>query len=214
MRTEQERSRVRVERIMEAAADVFAEAGFAQTSMDAIAEASGTSKGGLYFHFPTKRVLFLALLERVAQLLQRRIAEAMAVEMSPSAKLDAAIRVMLRTFAHHRALARLFLIDAWGAGQEVHQRLLDIQNRFVALIGDQLRWAIADGVIAPVDVELVSAAWFGALLQIVARWLVTGYPADIETAAPVLRSLLLRSVALPLGEFEEETSGDGSCCGE
>ncbi|MCL4543893.1 MAG: TetR/AcrR family transcriptional regulator, partial [Chloroflexi bacterium] len=184
-------------RILDSAAQVFAHAGYRDTSMDAIAEASATSKGGVYFHFPTKHAIFLTLLERMAELLRSRIVAAMQEQDTPSARLDAAVGTMLRTFADHRALARLFLIDAWGAGRDVHQRLLEIEDQFVDLIAGQLQEAICAGAIEPIDVELVSVAWFGALYQIVLRWLVTGQPVRLEDASPALRSLLLRSVSLP-----------------
>ena len=196
MPVEQARSQTRQRRILEAAERVFSSNGYRQTSVDDIAAACATSKGGVYFHFPNKDAIFLALLNRMAALLRERAERAMAEANGPEAKLDAALRTMLHTFATHRALARLFLVDALGASRESHAAMLAIQAEFVALIERQLREAVAEGSLPAVDTEITSVAWFGALFQVVTRWLLTGRPADLNEAYPSLRALLLRSVAL------------------
>lgn len=197
MPAEQARSQSRYQRILDAAAQVFSRQGYRGASMDDIAAASETSKGGVYFHFPTKDAIYLALLDRMAALLRERAERAMAEADGPAAKLDAALVTMLHTFGAHRALARLFLIDALGASREFSERTLAVQEQFVALIKQQLDAAVAAGALPPVDTEITSVAWFGALFQVVTRWLLTGKPADLHDAYPALRALLSRSVALP-----------------
>jgi hypothetical protein len=57
---------------------------------------------------------------------------------------------------------------------------------------------MAAGAIAPLDTETASWAWFGAINELVVRWLVTGRPEQLETLIPQLRQLLLRSVGAPV----------------
>lgn len=204
MPVEQQRSQTRHQRILEAATQVFSRQGYRDTSVDDIASASDTSKGGVYFHFPNKETIFLALLDRMAALLRDRAEQAMAEANGPVAKLDAALVTMLRTFAAHRTLARLFLIDALGASREFNARILAIQTEFAAIIEGQLKEAIAEGAMPAVDTTTTSIAWFGALFQVVTHWLLTGQPADLLDAYPPLRALLLRSVALPEPERTED----------
>ena len=66
MPVQQTRARNRQRKIPNAAATVFATRGFRESGMDEIARASGTSKGGLYFHFPGKDAVLLALLDQTA----------------------------------------------------------------------------------------------------------------------------------------------------
>jgi AcrR family transcriptional regulator len=49
--------------LMDAAARVFAERGFHGTSIDAVAEEAGFTKGAVYSHFGSKEELYLALLD-------------------------------------------------------------------------------------------------------------------------------------------------------
>jgi AcrR family transcriptional regulator len=49
-------------RILEVAAEAFAERGYAGTSLSDVLKASGVTKGGFYFHFPSKEALAVATL--------------------------------------------------------------------------------------------------------------------------------------------------------
>jgi len=60
----QARSRERFERILDAAAELFAEIGYDAVTADNIAARADTSVGGLYRFFPDKLAIFHALAER------------------------------------------------------------------------------------------------------------------------------------------------------
>jgi len=198
MTGEQQRSVARHQRILDAALDVFTGRGYRDTTVDHIAGASRTSKGGIYFHFPNKNAIFDALLRRTAGLLMSRVETAIAQAPDPIAKVDAALLTVLRLFAEHRALARLFLIEAPGAGPEFYAALTRIRGDFARLIARYLDDAVAAGAIPPLDTELAGAVWFGALDQVVTRWVLTGHPQHLEDTYPALRTLLLRSIGAPL----------------
>lgn len=78
----QARSKERAERILDAAAHVFAEAGFDAATTEAIAERAETSIGSVYQFFPNKDALFDAIasryFERSRALFERLMAEAAA----------------------------------------------------------------------------------------------------------------------------------------
>ena len=54
------------DRILDEASRLVVERGFAATSVDAVLEAAGTTKGAFFHHFPTKASLGRALVERYA----------------------------------------------------------------------------------------------------------------------------------------------------
>jgi AcrR family transcriptional regulator len=53
------------DKIVSAALDLFVSRGYEGTTVDAIAEAAGVTKGAIYFHFATKDDVLLALLDLV-----------------------------------------------------------------------------------------------------------------------------------------------------
>lgn len=204
MSFEQDRANRRHQKILDAALRVFAARGYRDTVVDDIAAESGTSKGGVYFHFPGKQAIFLALLDQTAARLRRKIEEAIASQDDPVARADAALLAVMRTFGSHRALARLFMIEALGAGREFHRRMSEIHDEFAAIITHHLDQAVADGVIEPLDTEIAGRAWFGALYEVITNWVLSGRPARLEDAYASLRPLLMRSVGA------DNRGGDGA----
>lgn len=192
-----ERSRQRRERILDAAAHVFSRAGYRDAAVDDIAREAATSKGGVYFHFPTKESIFRELIRSTAERLAEKVEREVAHETDPVLQADAAIWIVLRTFAGHRSMARLLLVDALGAGRPFRAELLRLHERFAELIAGYLDRAVADGVIPPLDTNVAGSAWFGAIHEVVLRWLVADRPPPLEAAYPTLRLLLLRSVGVP-----------------
>jgi TetR/AcrR family transcriptional regulator, fatty acid metabolism regulator protein len=192
----QARAHDRQRRILDAALSVFTRRGYGAASVDEIAGESATSKGGVYFHFPSKQSIFRALLDLAAARLMRKIEEAIEAESEPVARADAALVAVLTTFAEHRSLARLFMVEALGAGAEFQHRLLAIHEDFISVIKHHLDEAVTTGVIDPVDTTIVSRAWFGALNEIILHWVMTKEPEPLETTYAALRPVLMRSVGV------------------
>jgi AcrR family transcriptional regulator len=193
----QERSARRRERILDAAFSVFSQRGYRQAGVDEVGRQAETSKGGVYFHFPTKEALFLELLRTTADRLNSKVERTIAPYDDPIERADVALRTVLGVFAGHRTMARLFLIDAVGAGPEFQAELQRMHERFSAIISRQLDEAVEAGTIEPIDSGIAGMAWFGALNEVVMRWLMTDDPGRLEDAYPTLRGILLRSVGIP-----------------
>lgn len=64
-------------RILDAAAEAFAERGYDATSMDEIAERIGASKGTVYYSYRSKIDIFLAVYERGMLSLEQQVEEAL-----------------------------------------------------------------------------------------------------------------------------------------
>jgi AcrR family transcriptional regulator len=191
-----ERSRRRRETILDAAFHVFSRVGYRDAAVDEIAERAATSKGGLYFHFPTKQALFVELMRTTADKLVDRVDREVAAHSDPVARADAALRTVLATFSGHRTMARLLIVDALGAGRDFRVEIERLHARFAGLIEGYLDQAVADGIIPPIDTRIASQAWFGALNEVVTRWLVAEKAGPLEDAYPALRRILFRGVGI------------------
>jgi AcrR family transcriptional regulator len=191
-----EKSRTRREQILDAAFNAFAQRGYRETAMDDIAAAADTSKGGVYFHFPTKEAIFRELMRTTADRLAAKVERAVAAQTDPIAKAEAALHTVLATFAGHRTMARLLFLDALGAGRAFNAETNALHDRFARMIAGYLDEAVAAGEIPPIDTALTGVAWFGALNEVVARWLLADDPGRLEDAYSTLRALLLRSVGV------------------
>ena len=185
--------------LLDAAQNIFSRKGYHEASMDDIVQAADRSKGAAYFHFPGKGDIFKAVMDRLAGRLERKVQNAIALETAPIARLDAALAAVLDAFTGHRRVARLALVELVGAGPDFRDTLAETRIRFRRLIEVQLEEAIVLGAIDPVNTRLVSVAWFGAINEIVLAWLREDEPTDLESEAPTLRGILLRSVGVEPG---------------
>jgi AcrR family transcriptional regulator len=180
-------------RILDAALNIFARKGYHDTRLDEIVDESSTSKGAIYFHFPNKERLFLALVDQFADLLERRVVEAIEPEEKGIARVRVALETTLNTFGQYRRPAKILLVQAVGLGAPFEKKRNEVNDRFAALIETYLLEAIEVGDMPPVDTEVVATAWMGAIYGVVIRWVYTGEPEPpriMETLLPVL----LRSV--------------------
>lgn len=69
--------------LLDEATTLFAERGFAATSLEDIASATQVTRGAVYHHFANKRALFETVLERLESLALQRIAAAAAEKDDP-----------------------------------------------------------------------------------------------------------------------------------
>src|SRR4051794_40813945 len=86
---------VQRERLLEAAAEVFARSGYAEASAEAISREAGMSKATFYEHFANKEEAILALFDEAAQVVLAGMAEA--AQAAPD-ETPTRVRAGLRAF--------------------------------------------------------------------------------------------------------------------
>ncbi len=181
------------ERILDAALNIFSAKGFHDTRLDEIVAEGGISKGSIYFHFPNKEKLFIALVDQFADLIERRAKEAIAGEEQGIRRVQVALEAVLETFGKYRLPAKLLLVQAVGLGSVFERKRMEVTDRFALLIRTYLDEAVADGSIASVNTHIVAHAWMGAIYSVVIQWVYTGEPSKDEIMDALL-PLLLKSV--------------------
>ncbi|HOU39868.1 MAG TPA: TetR/AcrR family transcriptional regulator [Promineifilum sp.] len=181
------------ERILDAALLTFSRQGYHGTRLDDIVGASETSKGAIYFHFANKERLFLALVDQFADLLERRVLEAIETQGRGMARVRVALETVLETFGRYRRPAKILLVQAVGLGNVFENKRAAVTDRFARLIEGYLREAIELGDIEPTDTEVVAYAWMGAIYGLVIRWVTTGEPEPGRIMTGLV-PLLLRGV--------------------
>ena len=152
--------------ILDAAAEAFAEFGYTGASLNRIIETSGLTKGGFYFHFPSKLALALAV---VADRQQRGMDEINAEAAQYSTAVD-------RLFGVPRILARMWrdgrgpavlrkLIDELAADPELRSQVCGQLRDWVRMVALQVREAQREGAIRPdVDPDLIAEVAVGGFI--------------------------------------------------
>ena len=176
---------------MEAAEALFAEKGYHDAAMDEIVRRTSVSKGGLYFHFPSKERLFFAVMDHLGRRLVRRIEDRIDREESGVDRLEVALTTALQVLGRRRRLAKLLLVQGYSMGNAFEKKRSDIYSGFASLIEENLDRAMAEGAIIPVNAQIASYLWVGAVNEVLIRWLYTGKPDPVREALPELLKILL-----------------------
>ncbi|WP_251343000.1 TetR/AcrR family transcriptional regulator [Haloplanus halophilus] len=118
--------------------------GYADLTMQDIADEWSKSKPALHYHYDTKRGLLLAFLDHLYDAYTDRVAAP--EEGSPRARLDALIDAALdppRTDAHRELRTALFEVKAQAPHDEAFRERLE---RFDTHLADEIRRLVAEGV--------------------------------------------------------------------
>ncbi len=118
------------EAILDAAERVISRQGLANSTVDAIALEAGVSKGGLFYHFASKKALLLSLLDRYEEHFQAQREQIMAsLPDTPSRLLKATIIASIDHPARKpgRVSNLLSLLD----DVELREKIADFKTRIV-----------------------------------------------------------------------------------
>jgi AcrR family transcriptional regulator len=152
----------RREAILDSALEVFARHGYHAASIDDIARVAGVSKALIYEHFPSKRDLHAALLERYVGELFELLAESAATSEPGEVRLRAGVDAFLAFVESRPDAFRMLFRDA--VEPEVAESLRGLANQsaaaVAALIATEPRERRADD-----EREAEGIAMFGALLS-------------------------------------------------
>jgi TetR/AcrR family transcriptional regulator, fatty acid metabolism regulator protein len=188
------------ERIVRSAVAVFARKGYHRATVDDIVRESGTSKGAVYHHFGNKEALFVALVDDFAARLAGAVAAAIEQSHGAVGKIEAGLRAGLETFAAHRDLAHIILLESTSVGPAYQAKRAEIHGRFAALIQGYLDQAVAERTIPPLDTRIATLAWLGAINELVIVSLATGAPDLPAEVVPALAPMLLRIIGAEEGD--------------
>ena len=175
---------------------MLAERGYQSANVDEIIALSGTSKGSFYFHFTSKEKMVMGLVDKLSEKLVAKVEQTLEKEPRPLYRIAKAIDVLFYTFAKKRSLARMLLTNIVGQGKSMDKKFLPVRDRFAKVIQQELDRAVAAGAIEPVDSELASRVWLGALHEVLLQWLLADHPPSINETVPATRAMLLRSVGV------------------
>src|SRR5690606_19277575 len=113
----------------------------------------------------------LALVDRLHGRLVSRVEAAISDQRGALHKVDAALKAALDDISRHRRIARILFIEAVGLGHAVNEKFFELHKTFATLIEDHLKRAVEEGSVPPIDTQLAAYAWFGAINEVVIRWL-------------------------------------------
>lgn len=130
------------ERLLDAAEDAFARLGLRGARLEDIAAAAGIRRPSLLYHYPSKDLLYAAVVQRTFERLGAALVAAMSAPADFAARFDAVVASFADFLTDHPALARIIvweLLDGQGPGRTILLEqvvpLLDLVERFARIEG-------------------------------------------------------------------------------
>jgi AcrR family transcriptional regulator len=185
------RLEIQLDRLLRAAAAVFARVGYAEASAEAISREAGMSKATFYEHFTNKEACILALWDAAAREVMLAMAQAsQAAGEDPRARMRAGILAFLDELVANPAESQTLLREIIGAGPEAARRRDTILQGFADLLVSEAKSAERKGLgpafVSPDDAYGV----VGAIGELASRHMRLGHPADVHDLEPVIERLL------------------------
>ena len=159
------------DRLLEAAARLFAEKGYARATTRALAGAAGVNEVTLFRHFGTKANLFAAVVETFAA---PGLSASLGVELTGELQHDltAMGSRVLGLMLERRESMRMMLCEAEHF-DEVRQVLAQNPRRLRQVLATYLRGQQAPGKVRPLHVEAAAQAFWGMFFAYsISSWLI------------------------------------------
>jgi AcrR family transcriptional regulator len=176
-------------RILEATADLIAEQGYANATIEQIVRSARVGYATFYKHFADKDEAFLALLDAAIERTLHVVEEAFDQENGPwPDRVGAGLGALLEQIVAHPNVARACLVEAPAAGSEPAARHEAALKRFTPLLrrGRELNPNQAE---LPETLEDTLA---GGVLWVINQRLIAGEEAELRTLLPEAFEFLLR----------------------
>ncbi|MBR7827839.1 TetR family transcriptional regulator [Actinospica sp. MGRD01-02] len=186
-------------RILHAGLALFAETGFAGTSIRAIAERVGINSATLYSHYPSKEQVLADLVLLGHRELADRLTSAAAAlpgDAAADARLTALVRAHVRVHTDFPLLATVTNTELHALAPALAAPALELRAECRRMLIDILEHGVKDGVFAVPDLLLTATA-IGAIGMHVASWFGPDQPFTGEQVADTYAALALRMAGIP-----------------
>lgn len=199
MRQEKRKELTR-EKILQSARQVFAQQGYAGTSIADIVKKSKLARGTFYLHFQNCEQVLNALLQEIFIDIQRYLTDLQVETLDHKnfkRQLVELAKSLLSVFQTHKETVAL-LLTTMNSEPKVRAQTIWFQELLQATIRVMLDRGITSGRLKKHDSELMSFLVSGGLREVLSQWLLYGrYNKDIETKVEEMITIYMNGVELP-----------------
>ena len=183
------------DRIMREAAGEFARLGFEQANINVIADRAGMGKGTIYLYFPSKRDLFIAMLQAIAERQLAAARVALTKGKTLQEHLQALILAFVRLATEDADGFHVYMSALYGVNRAFQDEALGLLRDYVALIRETLEDALSPQTGGGLDGEDVAVFILSVTESLVLSARVLGYSEQrLTTIAPGIADLALHGL--------------------
>jgi TetR/AcrR family transcriptional regulator, cholesterol catabolism regulator len=176
--TQEEIDRRRHE-IFHSAVALILKQGFANTSMQEIAETAGVGKSTLYDYFPTKDHVLLFVFEEELDGFQAQAEDLAARDLPVQEKLIKILEAHLEYLLNNKNFFIELSVQVMQLGQAGQQRIMKKRYAYQDLLREVFEQGVREGVFRPVNTRLATRAMIETMEVLVYTTRPTGTPRDM-----------------------------------
>lgn len=201
------------ELLLDAAMEVFAAQGYAGATIDEIAQATGMSKAGFYWHFDSKEAIFAAVIARYTPFtaIERIIAEADQTDEGPHIVLTRVLNAIVAAITPRFTLFRTIMVEAFqnpAMGAAIARNILGV---VLPMVGGYLMRQMARGRIRRMHPAVALQLLIGPLfLHLLTREMFAAQVGDMPPIERVIADIVatfLDGVGIRPGEYGGNDEG-------
>jgi AcrR family transcriptional regulator len=180
------------QRILREAASEFARLGFEQANINLIADHAGIGRGTLYLYFTSKREVFIAMLQAIAERQLAAARAALSQGKTLQDHLQSLFLAFIRLATEDADGFHVYMSALYGVNRAFQQEALGLLREYVTLIRETLADALPPDARGRVDLEAAALLILSATESLVLSGRVLGYSERrLAGMAPVIARLLL-----------------------
>ncbi|MBL8584386.1 MAG: TetR family transcriptional regulator [Rhizobiaceae bacterium] len=180
-------------RILAAAADLFYDNGYENTTLDAVAERLGVSKPFIYAHFSSKAELLAEICSRGIASSLEALDQALALDASPGLKLEALSKGFASAVLQSQTYIAIFSREEKNLRPEDFDRINDMRRDFDRKLTDLLRQGVELGEFTLSDAHM-AALGIGGMVSWAYVWYRKSGRLSIPQVADEMSGLILAMV--------------------
>jgi AcrR family transcriptional regulator len=154
--------------LLDVARKVFGTTGFHASSMEDVAREAGVTKPILYDHFPSKKELYLALIDADLAVLHDKVRSALLSPIGNRERIRASFQAYFDFVDEHAEGFRLLMQEAVGAEDEFRQRVAGVRDQILAEVAE-LIVRESRGLLDGEHAEIVALALIGMVETVAQR---------------------------------------------
>jgi AcrR family transcriptional regulator len=178
--TPAERQAERRERLMEAALELFGTAGYAHTSVRAVASAASLNSRYFYESFGSREDLLYCVYQRIVADIFTRASQAAVGETTIEAQARATVRAAWTAVTEDRRKARIVALEVVGVSDRLERLRQETRKALAQLTADNALSIAGSGVRLRLDPVLTARFLIGGVVEILLEWINGDLDASVD----------------------------------
>jgi len=182
------------ERIVTAAAKLFGDKGYHNTTTAEIAESAGVAAGTIYIYFSSKEELLVAVFEEFLGVHMDRLREGVSREVGPEAKLRRLLKLGLELMEQNPDSARIFLSQLRQSTSMIKMVAKRSSRAYKDIVESVLEEGVREGFCRQLNVHTGASMLFGAFQNLVLDWVADDCSYHLAEQADDLADFVLKGI--------------------